>query len=624
MFSLNSKIKDVVNNPIGKDLFFSMLSEMNATQYYDLMYNKVIQQLKLKQLTKFPLIDQSLLEVICQKMNHYEGEVLNHSTGKLKKAWWKESVCYQIYPRSFNDSNGDGIGDINGIIKKLDYLKELGVDVIWLSPIYDSPNDDNGYDIRHYDKILKDFGSMYDFDRLLVELHLRGMKLIMDLVINHTSDEHEWFKLSRLNDEKYKDYYIWRDQPNNWQSMFKGSAWSYDESRDSYYMHIFSKKQVDLNWENEDMRNDLYQMINWWLDKGIDGFRLDVINFISKEDDLPDGNLKLGEVTDVLGLEHYMYGPKVHEYLKELNEATFSKYDVMTVGECPGVGLEMAKYFVHEDRNELDMIFNFDHLYSGTSNKWLETSYDINHLSESLLRFQDIGSSCWNSIFLNNHDTPRMISKLLKEDTHRLAVSKMLALITMTLRGTPYIYQGQEIGMMNPTFKSIDEFRDIESHQVYDQLIAEGKTPDEVIEILNNGSRDNSRTVMSWNDELNAGFSTGDPWIKVNDDYKSVNVKAQLNDCDSTYHFYKNLIKIRKENLTLIYGKTLPVHKKLADVMSFKRQLDKDEFLVVINLSDNTRDIPLSMKKYNLIVSNYADANVLYKPYEARLYKRTV
>jgi len=620
MYSLESKIKDVLSNPIGKDLVFMLLDEKGTSQYYDVIFNPVFMQLRFKHLRRLPFIDESLLKVICDKMNYYENENLQIHNGKVKKSWWKEAVCYQIYPRSFCDGNNDGIGDLKGIIAKLDYLKKLGVDVIWLSPIYDSPNDDNGYDIRNYKKIMNEFGSMYDFDRLLTEVHLRGMKLIMDLVINHTSDEHEWFKLSRLNDEKYKDYYIWRDDVNNWDSFFEASAWSYDESRESNYLHLFSKKQPDLNWDNREVRNDLYEMIKWWLDKGIDGFRLDVINFISKEEGLPDGNQELASLTGLRGLEHYMYGPKIHHYLREMYEKTFGHYDVMTVGETPGIGLEMAKYFVHEDRKELNMIFNFDHLHSSRI-KWEDKKYDVNHLKNTLLRYQGIGAGCWNSLFYNNHDTPRMVGKITSNEDHYEYVSKLLALIQMTLRGTPFIYQGQEIGMTNNKFDHVDQLRDIESINIYKDKIQTLSEKD-TFSYINIACRDQARTPVSWDNSNYAGFSEVEPWIGLNHDYKVRNVKNQTEDPDSILSFYKRLIQIRKEELTLIYGKTQTVKSDKIDTMIYKRNLDKEEFLIVINISDTTKDISLSVKKYDLIISTYKDSNVLYKPYEARIYRK--
>lgn len=619
MYTLNSKIKDIVKNPIGKDLIYMLLSEKDVTKYYDLIFNPLLQQFKFSHLKVLPFVDENLLNLICDKLNHYENETLQLHKGKIKKTWWKEAVCYQIYPRSFKDSNGDGIGDINGIISKLDYIKSLGVDVIWLSPIYDTPNDDNGYDIRNYKKILDEFGSMYDFDRLLAEVHLRGMKLIMDLVINHTSDEHEWFKLSRLNDETYKDYYIWRDEINNWASFFESSAWTYDESREKYYLHLFSEKQPDLNWENKRVRQDLYQIMNWWLDKGIDGFRLDVISFISKEEGLPNGHEDLAEMTGINGLEHYMYGPKVHEYLREMSQATFAHHDVMTVGECPGIGFEMSKYFVHEERQELNMIFNFDHLHV-SKNKWDMEPYDANHLKNSLLRYQSIGSGCWTSLFFDSHDTPRMIGKITNNPDYYISVAKMLCLMQMTLRGTPFIYQGQEIGMSNNYFNHLDQLRDLESINIYMANI-ESMSEEAVFKLINQACRDQARTPMSWDDSPYGGFSSHQPWIELNKDFETVNVKKQVNDPGSVLSFYKKMIKIRKEELVLIYGKTIPVKQSMKDIMIYKRKLDKNEVMIVINLSPQTKDIPVITKHYELICSTYENHNILYKPYEGRIYR---
>lgn len=621
MYNLNSKIKDVLKNPIGHDLFFNFLNEMNLIKYKDFIFNPLTLQMKLKRLMKLPNVNQELLEMICQKMNHYSGEVLTKPTGKIKKAWWKEAVCYQIYPRSFYDSNSDGMGDLQGIIKKLEYLKDLGVDVIWLSPIYDSPNHDNGYDIRDYQKILSDFGSLEDFDELLQTAHSMGMKLIMDLVINHTSDEHQWFKLSRLNDDLYKDFYIWRDKPNNWTSMFEGPAWTYDSSREASYLHIFTKEQPDLNWENPDVKQHIYDMVNWWLEKGVDGFRLDVINFISKEAGLPDGNQALGALTNLTGLEHYMYGPKVHDYLRELNEQTFSRYDVMTVGECPGIGYEMSKYFTHENRRELNMIFNFDHLYSEGRNKWDQSTYNLEHLKQTFFKFQQLETVYWNALFINNHDTPRMLYKILDGDDNRIPLSKMLALMMLSLRGTPYIYQGQEFGMMNKPFEHISQFRDVESLNVYKELLKE-HSESEALEILNRGSRDHSRLPMSWSDQKNAGFSDVTPWIKNSDDYEWNNVAVQDLDQNSILNFYRKMIQFRKEHDALIYGKTIPYKPNDKGTMIYKRILDKEEYLIIINLEPRVKDISLSMKNHVHLLSTYASCNLLYKPYEGRIYKK--
>lgn len=623
------KVRDILDNPIGADLLHDLLRELKFTKHEKIIFNPLINNLKLKNISKMTnMIDEDLIKVICDKMNIYEKETLPTDRKNVQRRWWKECVCYQIYPRSFYDSNADGVGDIRGIIEKLDYLSYLGIDVIWLSPIYDSPNDDNGYDIRDYYKIMGEFGTMDDFDTLLAEVHKRGMKLIMDLVINHTSDEHEWFKqASNDQSSKYHNYYIWKEgkdgnQPNNWRSLFEGSAWEYNNDVQKYYLHLFTKKQVDLNWDNIDAREDIYSMINWWLDKGIDGFRLDVINIISKQPGLPNGCDKLAEITGFTGLEHYIYGPYVHNYIQELYKKTFSKYDVMTVGECIGVGLEMSKYFIHEDRNELNMVFSFEHMNGDGKSKWEDYRYDLNNLRDKMIRPQlAYGNSCWNTVFMNNHDNPRMISKILKDNKNRDVLAKLLATLNLTFKGTPYIYQGQEIGMMNPVFNSLDDFRDVESLNIAKSLFEKGKVESEVLNNLRCGSRDNSRSPISWNDSDNAGFSVADPWINICPDYKAYNVESQLKRKNSILSYYRELIRLRKERVELIYGDfILDIDRK--DILSYRRCYENKTVYIVMNLSEDNKSI-----KYNadgkLILTNYEDIayNKLFRPYEVRVYE---
>ena len=549
----------------------------------------------------------------------------------MEKKWWKEAVAYQIYPRSFMDSNNDGIGDLQGIISKLDYLKDLGIDVIWICPVYKSPNDDNGYDISDYQDIMSDFGTMEDFNELLSEIHKRNMKIIIDLVINHTSDEHPWFIESRSSKQNPKrDWYIWREgkdnkEPNNWESIFKGSAWEYDENTKEYYLHLFSKKQPDLNWENEDMRNEIYKMINWWLDKGIDGFRVDAISHINKEEGLVDmdnpDNLKY-----VPSFDKHMNVEGIHDYLRELKENTFSKYDIMTVGEANGVKAEQATDWVGENDGKFNMLFQFEHI-----DLWNSSEFNLPNLKKVWNKWQvNLENDGWNALFIENHDITRIVSSW-GDDTRFLKESaKALGLLYFMHKGTPFIYQGQEIGMTNVKFNDINEYDDIRSINEYNQLINQGMSPKDALEHIWNTSRDNTRTPMQWDDSLNAGFSKSNPWIHVNPNYKYINVKEQLEDDDSILNFYKKMIKIKKSSECLIYGKYNLILEDDTNIFAYERILNDEKFLVICNLkseSSNYKYEKLTLKYENLILSNYnVDAhkdlnNFELKPWEARLYK---
>ena len=549
----------------------------------------------------------------------------------MEKKWWKEAVAYQIYPRSFMDSNNDGIGDLQGIISKLDYLKDLGIDVIWICPVYKSPNDDNGYDISDYQDIMSDFGTMEDFNELLSEIHKRNMKIIIDLVINHTSDEHPWFIESRSSKQNPKrDWYIWREgkdnkEPNNWESIFKGSAWEFDENTKEYYLHLFSKKQPDLNWENEDMRNEIYKMINWWLDKGIDGFRVDAISHINKEEGLVDmdnpDNLKY-----VPSFDKHMNVEGIHDYLRELKENTFSKYDIMTVGEANGVKAEQATDWVGENDGKFNMLFQFEHI-----DLWNSSEFNLPNLKKVWNKWQvNLENDGWNALFIENHDITRVVSSW-GDDTRFLKESaKALGLLYFMHKGTPFIYQGQEIGMTNVKFNDINEYDDIRSINEYNQLINQGMSPKDALEHIWNTSRDNTRTPMQWDDSLNAGFSKSNPWIHVNPNYKYINVKEQLEDDDSILNFYKKMIKIKKSSECLIYGKYNLILEDDTNIFAYERILNDEKFLVICNLkseSSNYKYEKLTLKYENLILSNYnVDAhkdlnNFELKPWEARLYK---
>ena len=546
----------------------------------------------------------------------------------MKKAWWKEAVVYQIYPRSFCDSNGDGIGDLNGITSKLDYLKELGIDVIWLSPVYKSPNDDNGYDISDYEDIMTEFGTMDDFDKMLAAAHERGIKIVMDLVVNHTSDEHPWFVESRSSkDNEKRDYYIWKEgkdgkEPTNWGSAFSGPAWKYDEKTDMYYLHLFSVKQPDLNWENPKVRKEVFDMMTRWCEKGIDGFRMDVISLISKPEGYPDAK--------VVGLYGDMgicaNGPKVHDYLKEMNEKVLSKFDIMTVGETAGVTLEEAKKYANTDGSELNMVFQFEHmdLDGGEKFKWSTQPMPLVPLKENLSKWQKgLDGVAWNSLYFCNHDQPRIVSRLGDEsDAYRELSAKCIATCLHMMQGTPYVYQGEELGMTNTVFNSVDDFRDLESINAYRELVESGLYTDEdMFPKIAHKSRDNARTPMQWDASKNAGFTTGTPWIAVNPNYKKINVADQLKREDSVFHYYQKLIRLRKENEIIVYGNYELLLPEDENIFAYTRTLDNQKLLVVCNFSKSEQRFDFSgYENAKVLISNYnrdARKDGILKPYEA-------
>ncbi len=556
----------------------------------------------------------------------------------MRKQWWKESVVYQIYPRSFMDSNGDGIGDLRGIISKLDYLQELGIDVIWLSPVYESPNDDNGYDISDYRKIMDEFGTMNDWDELLNEMHKRNMKLMMDLVVNHTSDEHNWFIESRKSkDNPYRDYYIWRPgtegkEPNNWGAAFSGSAWQYDEATDEYYLHLFSKKQPDLNWDNEVVRKDVYEMMEFWLEKGIDGFRMDVINFISKTEGLP--TVKTDKEGYVSGHQYFMNGPNIHTYLHEMNQKVLSKYDVMTVGEMPGVTTEEAKLYTAEERQELQMVFQFEHmdLDSGEGGKWDVKPCSLLTLKQNLTKWQKaLEQTGWNSLYWNNHDQPRVVSRFGNDKAYRIESAKMLATVLHMMKGTPYIYQGEEIGMTNVHFDSIDKYRDIETLNMYrEKVIESGEDEEQVMQSIYIKGRDNARTPMQWNATEYAGFTTGEPWIGLNPNYKEINVEQALQDSNSIFYYYKKLIELRKKHEIIVYGTYDLILEDHPSVFAYIRKWKDEELLVIANFTEDecVFKIPkeITYNSSELLIHNYdvqgeIIESIDLRPYEARVYK---
>lgn len=545
------------------------------------------------------------------------------------KQWWKESVVYQIYPRSFADSNGDGIGDLNGITEHLDYLQDLGVDVIWLSPVYQSPNDDNGYDISDYQAIMSDFGTMEDYDRMLSEAHKRGIKIVMDLVVNHTSDEHQWFVESKKSKEnQYRDYYIWKEgkngkEPNNWGGCFGGSAWEYDKETDMYFLHCFSKKQPDLNWENQKVRKEVFDMMSWWCEKGIDGFRMDVISMISKDPAFPDGEVRNGLYGD--NGPFVCNGPHVHEYLREMNQEVLSKYDIMTVGEAAGVTIEEAKKYAGETTGELNMVFQFEHVELGDHRigKWSAKEVPLKDLRGAMNRWQiNLEGTAWNSLFWDNHDQPRAVSRFGDDSPmYREVSAKMLATCLHMMKGTPYIYQGEELGMTNAYFSKLEDYRDIESINAFHEYTENGLAgKEEMMNCLKEISRDNARTPMQWNTKENAGFTTGTPWIKVNKNYLEINAEAEMAEEDSVYHYYKKLIRLRKENEIMVQGRFAPLLEEDDHIYAYERLWEGKKIVVACNFTKEVQacDLFQGLVDGKELISNYKEhKSGVLQPYEA-------
>jgi alpha-glucosidase len=552
----------------------------------------------------------------------------------MKKIWWKEAVGYQIYPRSFQDSNGDGIGDLKGIIQRLDYIKGLGIDVIWICPMYKSPNDDNGYDISDYQDIMEDFGTMKDFDQLLSEVHNLGMKLIIDLVPNHTSDEHSWFIESRSSkDNPKRDWYIWRDgmngaEPNNWESIFGGSAWEYDEKTNQYFLHLFSKKQPDINWENKDARDALYGMVNWWLDKGIDGFRIDAISHIKKRPGFPDmPNPKKDKY--VSSFEMHMNQEGIHPFLKEFKERTYAKYDVMTVGEANGVSVDEADLWVGEEKGKMNMVFQFEHLDLWDAEK--KKDLDVVGLKKVLTRWQKgLENDGWNALFIENHDKPRVVSTWGNDQEFWKESATSMAAMYFLMQGTPFIYQGQEIGMTNVQFPSIEDYDDVAVKNMYQSKTEQGIPHEEIMEIIWASSRDNSRTPMQWSIAENAGFTSGTPWMKVNPNYKRINVDVQSKEEDSIFNFYKKMIRLKKENEVFTYGTYDLLLEDDPKIYAYTRSDENDKVIVISNLSAKEAEFTgstFNLQFNNILLNNYHidvhddTSEITLKPYEARVYR---
>lgn len=536
----------------------------------------------------------------------------------MEKKWWQTSVVYQIYPRSFQDSNGDGIGDLRGIINRLDYLQKLGIDVIWLSPVYKSPNDDNGYDISDYEDIMDEFGTMADMDELIATANEKGIKIVMDLVVNHTSDEHKWFiEAKKGKDNPYRDYYIWRDPvngeaPNELKSTFSGSAWEFDEDSGQYFLHLFSKRQPDLNWENEKVREEVWNMMNYWLEKGIGGFRMDVIDLVGKQPDIGiTGN-----------------GPMLHDYLQEMNEKSFGNYDVLTVGETWGATPEIAKLYSNPARKELSMVFQFEHIgldEQEGKQKWDLKPLEIKQLKSILAKWQtSLGNEGWNSLFWNNHDLPRIVSRWGNDEEYREESAKMFAILLHLMKGTPYIYQGEEIGMTNCPITDISEVNDIESINMYHERLEKGYTKEEILHSINAKGRDNARTPIQWNDTKNGGFTTGTPWLHVNPNYLEINVKHNLENPNSVFYCYQALIQLRKDNPIIVWGEFELIEDTEEEIFAYTRKFEGKTWVVVANFSDQEK--MLHLPEFNecdeVIISNYHRksvdfGNIQLKPYEA-------
>lgn len=621
MLTRSSRIGDLLRNPIGSDLIGRLVQYAGLND--GLLRNPLVRLVPLSSLQRLPggLLDEALLDDLLALCNQCEGE--EPARGDEAHTWWKEAVIYQIYPRSFCDSNGDGVGDLPGVIEKLPYLAELGVTALWLSPVYDSPNDDNGYDVRDYRKIMAEFGAMEDMDRLIAGAHALGIRVVLDMVLNHTSDEHEWYRRALAGEAPYSDYYIFRGgrgaaPPNNWRSFFSGSAWRYEPARQAWALHLFSPKQMDLNWENPAVRADVCELVRFWRARGVDGFRLDVINLISKTS-LRDGSETLGGLLGTTGIEHYFYGDRLHEYLRELRAEGLG--NAFAVGETPGTGAEMNKLLAAPSRHELDLVFCFDHLDELGKSRFDDYRYDLNHLKRCLLAYQGAYADvAWPSIFLENHDNPRMVSKVEPSLAHRTVLAKLLALLQLTARGTVFLFQGQELGAANAAFQDISELRDVESLNRYAELCAGGMDEADAFIAVLTGTRDHARVPMAWDGTANGGFTTGTPWIRPNDP-PACNAAAQQCDPDSVLSFYKLLIGLRRAIPALIYGRFVPVKPRRRDVFCYLRTDGTATYYVEANLTDRSQRRPLGISGMERLVCNYAGVDARLRPYEAALYR---
>lgn len=627
----DSRVMDLYNHPVGYDVINKILLQLNRPQ--NLVKNPLVKHVKLRTIRKWTakVIPQDLWETAYWLLNNQPDEP---SSGTLNpaKPWWKEAVFYQIYPRSFADSNGDGVGDLQGIIGKLDYLQALGVDALWLSPIYDSPNDDNGYDIRNYHKIMEEMGTMDDFDQLLLEVHKRGMRLIMDLVVNHTSDEHAWFQRAIEDPEgPYGQYYFLRkgkeeQAPNNWVSFFSGSAWRWFPEAERWGLHLFSSKQMDLNWDHPPVRKEIAEMVRWWLAKGVDGFRLDVINYISKREGLPDGNNLIGELMQYYGIENYYFGPNLHRYLRELRREAFEPYQAFSVGETPGIGIKMGQLLSGEDRRELDLVFNFDHLETPGHVRFNQYTYDPNYLKKYYMKYHTIlTNNDWMSVFWDNHDNPRMLSKINSDPAWRERLAKLLLILQLTMKGTPFLFQGQELGAVNQKFTNITELRDVESLNFYAERVAEDG-PERAWQTVLAGTRDHARVPMRWSTE--GGFSEAEPWLPWPSEDPGWSVAEQEEDPNSVLHFARKLLAIRKEHEGLRFGQIRFIAGNKHNYFAYFREEKGSRLFIEMNLSSEILKRPFTSRKYQLLLSNVDHGkktrmdrmSEYMEPYEAALY----
>ena len=606
-----NKIIELYNTPIGRDTMDKVLLQLGIPT--TAITNPVVANIKLSTVMKLAekKIGTGLFEALLNLVNS-EPDVPVASKEPITEKWWKEAIIYQIYPRSFYDTNGDGIGDLRGIIEKLDYLENLGVTAIWMSPIYDSPNDDNGYDIRDYHKIMQEFGTMDDFDELLEKAHGKGMKVIMDLVINHTSDEHEWFQKALQDpDGEYGKFYHFKPGhggkkvPNNWTSSFSGPAWNYYEDIDKWCLHLFSKKQMDLNWDNPAVREKLIEMINWWLEKGVDGFRMDVINYISKSEGLPDGDETIGDMMGYKGIERYYYGPHLHEYLHEVRTKAFDLHGAFSVGETPGVGMKMAQLITGEERKELDMVFSFDNLETPGHIRWDDYEYDLNYYKKYITDWMlNYGNNCWMSLFYNNHDNPKMVSKVSMNPEYTVAIEKLLAVMQLTLKGTPFIFQGDEMGLTNYPFQSVEEITDVEVKGYVEELRDKGKTEEEIFKTILAGTREHGRILLPWN-EFPEGFRE--------------EMKQSINE--SILSTYKQLIALRKSDKTLVYGE-FKVLDDSKDKFVYSRTLDGNTYVIDCNLGKNIKNAYIPGEGYKPVFLSKNEVSHKLAPYEARIWKK--
>ncbi len=630
MYTLNSRIRDIYAHPLGHDMLDRILYAAGVPR--TLLKNPIVGSMRLSWLETIASgkLDTTFFQSFIDLLNMHP-EKPGRGDGPVKHAWWKEAVFYQIYPRSFCDSDGDGIGDLKGILSKLDYLKSLGVDALWLSPVYDSPNDDNGYDIRDYEKIMAEFGTMEDFEELLAGVHERGMRLIMDLVVNHTSDEHPWFQ-EGLHDptSKYRGYYFFRnpDQTNNWTSFFSGPAWNTYEEQNVSALHLFSKKQMDFNWDNPDVRDDVIGMVNRWLDRGVDGFRMDVINYISKVPGLPEGSEGIAELIGFKGIEHYFYGPKLHEYLHEIHERAFAPHNAFSVGECPGVGLMTGRLVTGEERKELDMIFSFDHLDVPGHVRYDDYAFDLRYYRDYITDWmENYGNNCWMSLFYNNHDNPRMSSKVRPDGSYIRRVQKLLLVMQMTLKGTPFLFQGDEMGLANYSFTSMDEITDVEAHGYHKELLEKGKTPEEAFSIILSGTREHARVPLPWNREsMKESVLQMTPAERAE---KHITAFLDQKESEEIRTACRRLIALRKEYSTLIYGDFHRLmgrgYEESGYGFAYERRSDEAVFRVECNLGEKT--IPAYRSKENgrwhLVYGTLRNRKAEeLGPFEARIWKK--